>query len=73
MTLDVGASGVRLLVGAGALARLGDEAAAIGARALVVSPAYPDPHEASVVAEVGRVLRAARLGHHPFPRVRRPG
>jgi len=64
---------VRLLEGAGAFARVGEEAAAIGARALIVSPAHPDTREVALLQDLGARLRAARVGSHPFPRVPRPG
>jgi len=64
---------VRILEGAGAFARVGEEAAAIGARALIVSPAQPDAREAALLRDLGGKLRTARVGSHPFPRVPRPG
>jgi len=64
---------VRILEGAGAFARVGEEAASLGARALIVSPAHPDAHEIALLQDLGSRLRVARVGSHPFPRVPRPG
>jgi len=64
---------VRILQGSGASARVGEEAAAIGARALIVSPAHPEAREVALLQDLAARLREARVGSHPFPRVPRPG
>ena len=73
MKSEAAESGVRVVQGIGALDSVGSEAAALGSRALIVSPAGPEVREASLLLEIADALRGARVGQQPFPRVRRAG
>jgi len=65
--------GLRARHGEGALELCGEEAAALGSRALVVSSNHAEPRETAGLETMARVLRRARVGHHPFASVPRPG
>jgi hypothetical protein len=64
---------IRARHGDGVLELCGEEAAALGSRALVVSSHHAEPREVQAMEILSRVLRRARVGHHPFPHVPRPG
>ncbi|MGD8377742.1 MAG: iron-containing alcohol dehydrogenase [Acidobacteriota bacterium] len=64
---------VRVLRGPGALERCGEEAAALGSRALVVSSGRPDSRQEGLVERVRRLLQTARVGQRAFARVPRRG
>lgn len=64
---------VRVVHGPGALDRCGEEAAALGSRALVVSSGRPDNRQEALVERVRRLLQAARVGQRAFARVPRLG
>lgn len=64
---------LRVRHGEGALELCGEEAAALGSRALVVSSNHPEPRETAALETMARGLRRARVGYHPFAGVPRPG
>jgi alcohol dehydrogenase YqhD (iron-dependent ADH family) len=66
-------TGVRVQQGTDVLDRCGDEAAALGSRALLVSSARDEKRKAAVLERLGQLLRRAGVGIHPFPAVPPPG
>ncbi len=60
---------MRVRHGEGVLDLCGEEAAALGSRALVVSSHRLETRESHALELLVRVLRRVRVGHHPFPHV----